>query len=832
MALRNANTTAGATEMFLTDGTLRFNGSTYAMADRNGGVEHSLVRPLHGEQDKFLWWVAANRAERLSAEDRENLWSQDDIDTLKATNQGQVPFDYTLPNGQVTRSREAIYMDSLRKLDGFNKNVLDLAVQSGLLDGDKVSALFANPFYVPFYRVADDDGHFAGPNLTSGFVKQNAFKTLKGGTQKLNNDLWDNAIKNWSHMIDASLRNKAASGVLDTAVTNGAAIERSERELATMTKAERKNTVWVMNNGRKQSFEVQDPMLFTAISALNFSGVHNWAMDAATKFKTLLTQGVTADPRFMLRTSIRDAEQAIATAPMSYNIGKNVATGFAMGDLPGALLNVGRAVAGQQLHRLNLTGEAADAIAGGGTMRLGSGHDTGGRTTDLDTMLDNPKSIAGFWQYVSKIARAYKEVTAQGEDTQRFALYHKLIADGVPHDQASFAARDLEDFTLKGAGQIVRILTQTVPFMNAWMQGLYKVGRTTFDQDRNFAVPVGRRLAASAAKRVGIVLGATTLATLALDAIYADDEDYKKRPDYDRDANFWFKFGGVQFRIPMGFEIAAMSRIAANGVEAFFGQNEMTGRRFVQTVGQIFMTNMSLNPTPQIVRPLLDLAENQSGTGAPIISKGMDRLRPEEQYTGATTMPARWLSSMGNTAARTIAGPQAQFFSPIQLDYLVNGYFGWLGSHVVNLADVAVRGADQAQAAVRGAPPFEPVRPDRDLWNFATSGMISTGTTPQSRYVDMLYQQADGVSRAYATYQDLLARGRVDDARDFYAANKDQISRHGLIDRVEQVETTANRQIKRIGESSALSAEQKRLEIMKYNAMRNRAAENVFGTRP
>jgi N12 class adenine-specific DNA methylase len=832
MALRNANTTAGATEMFLTDGTLKFNGSTYAMADRNGGVEHSLIRPLHGEQDRFIWWVAANRAERLSAEDRENLWSQDDIDTIKQTNQGQVPFDYQLPNGQITRSREAIYLDSLRKLDGFNKNTLDLAVQSGLLDGDRVSALFANPFYVPFYRVADAEGGFAGPNVTSGFVKQNAFKTLKGGTQKLNNDLWDNAIKNWSHMIDASLRNRAAAGVLDTALTNGAVTELSARDLATQTKAERKNTVWVMNNGRQQSFRIDDPLLFTAVSALNFAGFRNPVMDVMTKFKTVFTQGTTADPRFMLRVSIRDAEQAIATAPMSYNIVNNVMTGFAMGDLPGAMQNVARAVAGQELHRLNLSPEAADVIAGGGTMRLGSGHDTGGRTTDLDTMLDRPATINAFWHRISQIARAYKEVTAQAEDTQRFALYHKLIAEGVPHDQAAYAARDIEDFTLKGAGMIARFLTQTVPFMNAWMQGLYKVGRAATNQDRNITVAVGGRLAASATKRVAIVLGTTALLTLALDAIYADDEDYKKRTDYDRDANFWFKFGDTQFRIPMGFEIAAMSRIAANGVEAFFGRNEMTGRRFANSVLQILGTNMSMSPVPQIVRPIYDLATNTSGTGAPIIGKGMDRLRSEDQYTAASTLAARAVSTAGNAAARFIAGPQAQFLAPIQLDYLVNGYFGWLGSHVVNLADIAARGADQGQAALRGVQPMEPVRPNYDMWNAATGGMISTAPTAQSRYVDTLYQQAEGINRAYATYHDLIARGRVDDARAFFEANKDQISKYGLVNKVEELEATANRQIKRIGESSNISAEQKRLEIMKYNAMRNRAAENVFGARP
>lgn len=447
-------------------------------------------------------------------------------------------------------------------------------------------------------------------------------------------------------------------------------------------------------------------------------------------------------------------------------------------------------------------------------------------------MLDRPDRISAFWHRISQIARAYKEVTAQGEDVQRFALYHKLIAEGVPHDQASFAARDLEDFTLKGAGSIARVLTQTVPFMNAWAQGMYKVGRTASDQDRNMTGAVGRRLAAAGTKRVAVVLGTTALLTIALDAIYADDEDYKKRPDYDRDANFWFKFGGVQFRIPMGFEIAAMARIAANGAEAFFGANEMTPRRFANTVLQILSTNMSLSPVPQIVRPVLDLLENQTGTGSPIIGEGMNRLRSEERSTAGTTVFARAASAAGNVAARAIAGPQAQFLAPIQLDYLVNGYFGWLGSHVVNMADMMVRGVDQGQAALRGVQPTEPVRPNVNLWNAATGGMISTATTPQSRYVDLLYQQAAGINRAYATYHDLIARGRVDDARTFYAANKDQINKYPLVAKVTQVEQLANRQIKRIGESPTLSAEQKRVEIMKYNAMRNRAAENVFGARP
>jgi hypothetical protein len=66
--------------------------------------------------------------------------------------------DYTLSNGKTTRSREAAYADALRTARRFNKNVLDLAVDAGLLKRDDVDALWSNPFYVPFYREAEAEG--------------------------------------------------------------------------------------------------------------------------------------------------------------------------------------------------------------------------------------------------------------------------------------------------------------------------------------------------------------------------------------------------------------------------------------------------------------------------------------------------------------------------------------------------------------------------------------------------------------------------------------------------------------------------------------------------
>lgn len=56
------------------------------------------------------------------------------------------------------------------------------------------------------------------------------------------------------------------------------------------------------------------------------------------------------------------------------------------------------------------------------------------------------------------------------------ALYNQMRERKLTHLQASFAARDLLDF-MQGSWPAFRLVTQVVPFMNARVQGLYKLGR-------------------------------------------------------------------------------------------------------------------------------------------------------------------------------------------------------------------------------------------------------------------------------------------------------------------------------------------------------------------
>lgn len=823
MALRNANTTSGALEVFKEFGTIKFEGNAYALDRRNGGVDNSLIKPLQGEASDFIWWVAANRAERLKAEDRENLWSAEDIAVIKKTNEGELGFDYTLSNGSTTRSRAEAYTDSLRKLDTFNKNALDLAVESGLLKRDQVDALWSNPFYVPFYRQAEGERQFIGPNVKGGFVKQHAFKQLKGGSEKLRTHLWENAFGNWEHMIDAAMSNRAVAGVLETASgAGGPAREMTLQEVKYLSDKElKKRTVWVMRDGEKVYYEITDPMLFDAVSTLESLADPLRLLTAGRWFKKVLTVGVTLNPGFAARNLIRDTQQTMATAPSSLNIAANMATGFGMSDLRGSLKNVARAAAGLELAKLNLSDDAVSAIAGGATMRLATGTDTGIRDTNLSAILDTPESVKGFMNYLGTLANAYREVIGQGEDVNRFSLYRKLRSEGVPHDAASFAARDLADFTLSGAATPVRYIIGVVPFLNARLQGLYKVGRaaTNADAGVNASAGLGTK---SSVGRLATVLGASALAMMALDAIYADDEDYKKRTEFDRNTYFWFKFGDAQIRIPMGFEIAALGRMASNTAEAFYDK-EMTVKRVMENGWALLGQQLQMNPIPQAVKPLFDIWENESGTGRRIEPMGSEKLRPEQRYTAANTLIARGASTGINAAMRAIPGlSHTEGPSPRQLDYLVGAYGGWLATQALGMADMVVRSVSN-----------EPVRPARDFWAVATQGMISTEPRAESRYVDMLYKQGGEIERTYATYRDILLRGQAAEAQRFFDDNRETLQKHGVVSGLMRLESDLNRQIRMITNNPdpAVTAEQKKLQIMRITKLKSDAAERVFSVR-
>jgi hypothetical protein len=790
--LRLSKGASGAFEVFLNGGQLKLSDGVYDFDEaKRGGVVQRLLLPLQGEHHDFFRWVAANRAEQLSKEDREHLFTADDIAALKTLADGDLGFDYKLQHGaragQVTRSRAEAYRDSLRTFNEFHKNALDMAEASGLIDG-AARPFWEKEFYVPFYRL-DEEG-VRGMNIKSGVVRQQAFRKLKGGTQQLNEDLLENTLMNWAHLLDAAAKNRAAKATLEALSASGDAVEAPEETVRQMGKSmgRSQGVVWFMDQGQKRHFLVDDPHLLAAVSGLEFAGFNSPAMKILGGLKHVLTVGVTASPFFKVRNLIRDSVQAIGTAPLSANIPMNLYQGWKATDprsdeyfrlmAGGGTIHFGTMLEGSEAKRVQALVESG---------------------VDRATILDSGDRMRAFFRsYIEPAVTAYNELGNRGEAVNRSALYQQLRRQGINHAEASLQARDLMDFSMQGSWNTVRFLTQVVPFMNARLQGLYKLGRGAKEDPWRFSM----------------VLGATALMSLGLMAAYHDDDDWKKREDWDRNNFWWLKFGGVAFRIPKPFEIGAIATLAERGAEWAF-DDEMTARRFRENVLDLLGDNLSMNPVPQLAKPLIDLYANwDSFTDRPIESMGLEKLKSEYRFDQRTSMVARGASTAMNAVTGLVG---AEALSPKQIDHLIRGYFGWLGAFLVGASDVLLRPATD-----------QPTKPAPDYWATVTGRMVSELEGAPSRYVSQMYTQAKEVEQAYSTWRQLLREGKAEEANAFRDEYEPQLRQYQRVQQLKRLESQLNLQAKRI-EGGDGTPEEKRDRILAIRRQQDQVARPLGG---
>ena len=729
--------------------------------DVNEGGFAKVLADLKGEQDDFFFWVAAQRAERLKAEGKENLLDLPDIAALKTLNQG------TMADG---KSRSLVYGAALSKLNAFNESVLRMSLDSGLID-QAAYDLFKDTPYVPFYRLMEDGP--SGPRFSSGLVNQKAWKKLKGGSQQLNEDLLANTLQNWSHLYTASAKNRAALASIDAAMKLGIAYPVQSGE---------KGSVAVMRDGVTEHYMIEDPYVMEAVTAMNYVSPE-WIKPLAA-FKRWLTIGVTANPVFKIKNLMRDSIAAVAVSDLGGNVLENVAKGW------------------KATKRDSQS--YASMLAAGGVLRFGTQLE-GQRSSHAQALIDkmggtvlNETSAKKLWRQVRDVWDAYQEVGDRGENVNRAALYDQLRAKGYDHAEASFAARDLMDFSMSGKAEAVRFLTSTVPFLNARIQGLAKLGRAAQENPQKFAT----------------VTGAVAMASLALMLAYEDDDDFKKREDWDRDTYWYWKIGDQAYRFPKPFEVGAIGTMAERTYELMFSK-DMDTKRFGQRLSAMLFQTFAFNPTPQIIKPIMEVYANQDGfTGRAIEPMGLERLRPEDRRTENTTAVARFLGQLGLPDPGALMNARYEPLSPVQIDYLTRAYFGWVGATIVGAADAAIRPMEG-----KGE------RPDFTLKDLTGGFVANVNEETGSRYVTKFYNDLKQIEEAYASYRDAIKRGDVEGAKEIMEDEGDKISQHKKAEAIKKRLTEIGQRLKQVERDDQLSGEQKRQQIDELRTRRGLIAQ-------
>ena len=625
----------------------------------------------------------------------------------------------------------------------------------------------------------------------SGLTSQYFSKALKGG-EKPFGDLMENTLKNWSHILSASMKNQAAVAAMDAAVKAGAAVPnlkpqydfvggqvvfRKNGEVvgdgsirADMTEQE-KGAVKIVVDGKNTYYNVSDPLLMDSITSIGFLGTQSKFLDVARDFKNLLQYGVTISPQFRVNNLIRDAVGAMGVSELRLNPVANVLQGLSLSDknsptyiaamAGGGMFNFGTAYEGDQSKMIKRL------------LKMG---------VDRDHILDSDSKIKNGLRYAWD---KYQEWGNKAENANRLALYQQLRDKGMSHLEATFKARDLMDFSMQGSWPAFRVLTQVIPFLNARVQGLYKLGRDGISPTARVIRNTVTGEASDAsdkqkAQQFSIVLMGVTLASALLYLTFKDDEEYKRRDDWDKDNFWWFRVPGMEFalRVPKPFEIGAFGTVVERTLEQILDSGA-EGKEFGDALFRMLTNTFAINPIPQVFKPLVDIYANKdSFTGAPIESAGLERLSKQERMVDTTSPLAIALGKVSTLFPETFE------LSPVQADYLIKGYLGWLGGTI-------------AMTSTYATMPFrEGDYPDARWLDRLSLGLARELPGRGAKFVTAFYESNKEIAQAYADMRHYAAIGDSQKVQELLEEKGDKIRLAKFYDNVATQMANIRKQIR------------------------------------
>jgi hypothetical protein len=868
---RMSKTVDGALEGIMFHGHVFNDGGALNIAttDEKGNKLKGFIetlRPLGNEVGRYQMWIALNREASLPKEKRSIF-----ID--KNTGEDVMPYlvenRNTLINGDLDgKPRKKIYESVQIDMNKLNRSVLKVALDAGLIGSTanainqlreqinavennkelseskkeqeikdlekQIKDLEKNPIgyerfaadmnYIPFYREMED-GDVSKVMTATGLSNQHFSKALEGGTSPFA-DLMENTLRNWNHILSASMKNQAAVATLNAANKVGAAEPNLKVQYFMIDKkvyarsndkivgdgsvkpwmtTQGDGTVKVMVDGQSTYYRVLEPLLLDSIASIGYMGPKSKFLDVARGFKNVLQFGVTISPAFKVNNLIRDSVQAMAVSDLSKTPYANVVQGWLDSDKNNPAY--------------------ISALAGGAIFNFGSivEGDQAALVKRLVKQGVNPKHILNTTEKIKnelkKAFDKYQEWGNKSESANRMALYQQLRKKNYSHLEASFYARDLLDFSMQGSWPAFRLLTQVIPFLNARVQGLYKLGKDGINPTvRVFYNSItGKPIEQTdrqKAESFGIVTGAVCLASLALYFAFKDDEEYKKRDDWDRDNFWWFRLPGMDYalRIPKPFEIGAFGTLAERVAEQIFDQGA-EGKQFEKSLKNMITNTFAVN-LPQFVKPLVDLYANKdSFTGAPIESAGMERLSKQERATDTTSPLAIALGGLSSVAL------PGEGMSPVQMDYAIKAYFGWLGGTIAQTSHYAVM-------------PFKSgAYPDTKWIDKVSVGLIKSLPANQSRYANAFYESNKEISQAYADMRHYAEIGDSEKVLRILEEKKDKIKLAQFYDKTAKNMAKVRLQIRVIMNDKTMSGASKEEEIDRLKEIISMLAKQAEDTR-
>ena len=311
------------------------------------------------------------------------------------------------------------------------------------------------------------------------------------------------------------------------------------------------------------------------------------------------------------------------------------------------------------------------------------------------------------------------------------------------------------------------------------------------------------------------------LASIALYMAYKDDEDFQKREQWDRDAFWWAKIPGtdIAIRVPKPFETGAIATLVERSVEQMMDKDAET-KRFTDALSRMVWQTFSMNPVPQFVKPLVDIYANKNPfTSAPIESAGMERLTKQERKTDSTSPIAIALGGVSNAMSQ-VTGESTEL-SPIQIDYMIRAYMGWLGGTIAASTTQAIR-------------PFnDGVYPSMDYTKPLSLGFMEKLPTAQSTYMTDFYQNNIKIQQAYADMRHFAELQQSEKVLEILKEKRSEIAMSKFYDKTAKNLANIRQRIQMISNPAykGMTGEQKEEEISRLKQVMSMAAKQAEDAR-
>lgn len=750
-----------------------------------------------------LWeyWAGAVRGKRLMAEGRENLYTQQEIDDVIA---------YVNSKPELRKAFNTAH----KEYQEFKKDLLDFAEEAGTID-PAARALWDKDDYVPLYRVADDADKATAPGGKSrSFVNQSSgIKTLKGGTGKV--DIMNNIFQNASHLITSSYNNRV--GQLITEIADGVAMQevpaqfkpvdvqngemkKALNELGVSTAGltgdlakeysklfqlappAGKDIVSVMFEGKRKYYQVTDPALMDAINQVGPRAVQTW-MKLFSIPKQLLTRTVTSTPDFVIRNITRDIlGNFVQQTSMAgrQGVGQILADSLTLRPIRKALQGAYKTLGDSEQVR-------AYRAAGG----FSGGYDNA-RPDALTKEIRSLTTRTKVGNVPRKAWQGYEHFLNAGEMGTRMAVFDDVMKKTGDITEATFQANDVLNFSRRGSGVITNFLMNSVPFMNARVQGLDRLARGAGD---NFGAFVLK----------GAMISAATMALMAMNK---DDERYWAMNEAVRD-NYWIipvDNGFVQ--IPKPFEVGSLfGTVLERAYEAASRDDKVFWDRMLQ----MFASTFAMNPTPQALSPIVqDLMNKDFFMDRPIVSEGMKFKDAPDQFDSYTP---EFIKSLGKSLPESF--PDA-LRSPVRLQHLLEGYTGSMGQYVMSAADSLYRDGM--------GMPDRPARADNDVPGL---NIFLKPDNKSSKYITRVYEMQEEVRKANAKLKDYREARDRDGVMRTKTDKADELAARKSVEKASKKLTDLSKESRKIMEDGELTAAEKRVRMDAITVRKNEVAKDI-----